>query len=291
MTHWEGFFEPQPIERLACLRVGVPLAILGFLAARLLHVDHLLTSVGFQVPDLGHPDHRQPLYLAPLPVWAAWMLAAATVVTGLAMAAGLLMRVSGGLFAACLAYIALADRLSAFTVSKLGPILVLALWLTPANARFSLDSWWARRSQSEPACPTHVSWGNVRFFQVLLAAFYSAAGIAKLRGDWLGERAVIWTHLHGSYQTPVAFLLANTLPAAAWMTFQWATLGLEVGAPLWFAWAPSRKLALCAALFMHLFIGLCFSPLLWFSLLMSVLLVACFAPLPILRFALRSGVG
>jgi hypothetical protein len=168
-------------------------------------------------------------------------------------------------------------------VSKLGPGLVVALWLTPSAARFSIDALIERRRRPDAPVPTVVSWGNVRFFQILLVAFYSAAGIAKLRGDWLGDRVVIWTHMHGSYQTHVAFFLANTLPAAAWILFQWATLVLETGAPLWFALPSSRKVALCAALFMHLVIGLCFSPLIWFSLLMSVLLVGCFAPLHLVK--------
>jgi hypothetical protein len=98
------FFAPQPIERLALLRIGIPIAILGFFAARFVHVDHLLTAVGFQVPNLGRVDYRQPLYLAPLSVGEARALAAITVVTGLSVAAGFLMRVAAPLFAFALAY-------------------------------------------------------------------------------------------------------------------------------------------------------------------------------------------
>src|SRR5262249_6685371 len=131
---------PQPLERLAFLRVLLPLATLGFLSSRLVHAADWLTGVGFQVPNLGRGDYRQPLYLPPLPVWRAWTLAAATLASGLAFAAGLKARLAGALFSFCLIYLALADRLAAFTVSKLGAMLMLALTLTPCAARYSLDA-------------------------------------------------------------------------------------------------------------------------------------------------------
>lgn len=107
-------------------------------------------------------------------------------------------------------------------------------------------------------------------------------GIAKLRGDWLSG-PVLWTHVHDSYQTAVTYFFIRTFPKSAWQILQWATLAFEVGAPLWFAWRPTRTVALVAGLGMHAFIGLMFGPVIWFALLMSTLLVASFAPPSLLR--------
>jgi hypothetical protein len=243
---------PQPTWRLVLLRVLLPLVILGFLSSRLVHADYWLSARGFQVPDLGGADWRQPLYLPPLPPWAAWMVAAATVASGLMLAAGLVTRVAGALFALLLAYLALADRLEAFTVSKLAPVLVLALVYGETDAS-----------------------GAIRFFQVFLVVMYSGSGIAKLRGDWLTS-SVLWSHVHDDYQTAVSYWLVRWLPGGAWRVLQWTTLVFEVGAPLWFGWRRTRMLALVAGLGMHAMIGLMFGPVIWFALLMSSLLVACY---------------
>jgi hypothetical protein len=268
----EWLFGDQPIERLELLRILLPLVILGFLSSRLVHADYFIGTRGFHVPDL-EGDWRQPLYLPALPVWAAWMVAAATTLFGLAVAAGFRTRVSAGLFAFALAYLAVADRLEAFTVSKLAPMLALALCLSPAGARYSVDAW-LRRDRDKP---TQTPGGTVRFFQIFLCVMYSGSGVAKLRGDWL-DRAVVWTHLHDSYQTGVSCFLVRTLPGSAFMALQYMTVIFEAGAPLWFALPWTRRPALVAGLMMHAFIGLMFGPVIWFALLMSSLLIGCYAP-------------
>ncbi|HEY2748452.1 MAG TPA: HTTM domain-containing protein [Polyangia bacterium] len=262
---------PQPIWRLALLRVLVPLVVLGFLSSRLVHADYWLSPRGFQVPDLRGGDWRQPLYLPPIPPWAAWCVAAATVISGLMLAAGFLTRVAGSVFAALLVYLALADRLEAFTVSKLAPALVLALVYGPSGARWGVDAW---RKKSAVTVDTS---GTLRFFQVFLVVMYSGSGIAKMRGDWL-DKPVLWSHVHDDYQTAVSYFLVRSLPGGAWSILQWMTLAFEVGAPLWFALRWTRRPALVAGLGMHAMIGLMFGPVIWFALLMSSLLVACYAP-------------
>jgi uncharacterized membrane protein YphA (DoxX/SURF4 family) len=269
---------PQPFARLAALRVLVPLAILGFLSSRLAHADHWIGSSGFHVPDLGHADYRQPLYIAALPNWAAWTIAVLTVVSGLALAAGAFTRLAAPLFAVALIYLALADRLAAFTVSKLGAVLVASLAFTPCGAAASVD---ARRLKARGAAPVAlplVSGGNVRFFQILVGVMYLATGIAKVRGDWLLRSDVIYTNLHDSYQTLVSYFLASKVPAWAWTGFQGLVLVLELGAPLWLTLRWTRGPAVLLLLGMHVVIGLGFGPVVWFALLMAALLVSCFAP-------------
>ena len=269
-------YGPQPIVRLELLRILLPLAILAFLAVRILHADDWISDAGFHVPDMGG-DWRQPLYLPPLPVWAAYAFCAAVVASGLAVSVGLWTRIAAGVFAACLAYAALADRLEAFTVVKLAPVLALALCASPAGTRFGVDAW---RRRKDPAWtpPEVISGGSVRFFQIFLPVFYFSSGVCKARGDWLTHRAVLWTHLHDSYQTVVSHFLANAAPRWAWTVGQGATLAFECGAPLWFATRRTRPFALAFGVAMHTMIGLMFGPVVWFSLLMIILLVGSYAP-------------
>jgi hypothetical protein len=157
---------PQPIWRLVMLRVLVPLVILGFLSSRLIDADYWLWPRGSQVPDLGGNDWRQPLYLSPVPPWAAWTIAAMTVASGLLFAAGCFTRAAGAVFALLLAYLALADRLEVFTVSKLAPVLVLALVFGPSGARFGVDACHARRRRPDASRATTETSGSLRFFQL-----------------------------------------------------------------------------------------------------------------------------
>jgi hypothetical protein len=278
----EGLFErltaPQPIERLEFVRMLAPLAILGFLSSRFIHVSYWLTDVGFVAPAHADSTYRLPMYIPPIPVWLAYAVVLATVASGLATSAGFRTRSASGVFAFLLAYLALADRLEAFTVSKLGMAVAVALFATPCGARYGFDAW--HRVQASPGTrlPTHVTWGNVRFFQLLLIFMYTASGIAKMKGDWLSRSDILWTHLHDSYQTPISYFLACNVPPGGWTFFQGMTLIYETGASIWYGVRRTRVAALFVGLGMHAGIGLMFGPVIWFSLLMSTLLLGSFAP-------------
>ncbi len=279
-------YDPQPLVRLELVRIVAPLAILGFMSGRVPYAADWLTGDGFRVPDLGGGPH-QPWYLPALLPPAAWALVAVLVLSGLALSAGFFTRIAGGVFAACLAYLALADRLAAFTVSKLGTVVALALFLSPCGARWSIDAWRRRRrSHDAPPPPTRVRGGSVRFFQLLLVTIYVSSGWAKAKGDWLKYTDVVWSHLHDSYQTWITYQLALHLPGPVWTFFQGVVLAFEAGAPLWFALRWTRMPALVVGIGMHLFIGLCFGPVVWFALLMMTMLVASFAPAAWLERAL-----
>lgn len=269
---------PVPALRLEIIRILAPLVILGFMSDRLAHADEWLGDAGFRVPDLGSDDWRQPLYIPALPDWAAWSVAAAMIASGLMVSAGIGVRWSALAFAACLCYAALADRLATFTVSKLGPVLMLALAFSPCDHRLTL----ARRMGGGRGGPARVPGGAIRFFQALLITIYTASGLHKLRGDWLTHPYVLWTHLHDSYQTAVSWALGNALPPFAWTALQAVVLAFEALALPWFAWRRTRTIALGTGLAMHTMIGLMFGPVRWFALLMMVLLLGCFLPEPAL---------
>jgi uncharacterized membrane protein YphA (DoxX/SURF4 family) len=270
---------PQPVLRIEVFRIGAPLAILGFMSSRVAHADEWLGDAGFRVPDLGVSDYRQPLFIPALPLWAAWAVAIALVVSGVMVAAGFRARRAAIAFAACAAFVALSDRLAAFSVSKLAPMVGIALALSPCGKRLGVDAWLAHRGD-RPRAPlvTEVPAGTIRFLQILLPVIYSASGIAKLRGDWLSHSHVLWTHLHDTYQTSFTVLLANTLPAGAWTILQGLTLMFEVFAPLWFAIPKTRTFGLVLGVGMHAMIGLMFGPVRYFAMLMATMLIAAYAP-------------
>jgi hypothetical protein len=267
---------PQPVLRLEIIRVFAPLAILGFMSGRLVHADEWLGTAGFRVPDLGG-DVRQPLFVPALPVSLAWAVVTIMVASGLLCSAGVRARATALVFAATLVFVGLSDRLAAFTVSKISPVIMLAVALGPAGTRVGVDSW-LRRRRGEPPAPAVTSFGSVRFLQLMLVTFYCASGLAKAGGDWLFVPNVLWTHLHDSYQTSISFFLASTLPAFVWTPMQASVLAFEALAPVWFALRWTRPYALIYGLGMHLMIGLMFGPVLWFALLMMTLLVGCFLP-------------
>jgi len=266
--------EPVPVLRLELVRFAAPLAILGFMSGRIAYADEWLGDGGFRVPDLGVADPRQPLYLPALPGWAAWWVAAIFVASAVALSLGFHARRAAWIFASVAAYVALSDRLAAFSVSKMAPVVGVALALSPCGLRFGVDAWRARRADAELRLPTHVASGSVRFFQILIPTIYCASGIAKARGDWLHQPFVLWSHLHGTYQTAVTIFLANLLPAFAWTLFQVFTLVLETFAPLWFSLPRVRPAAVLAAASMHAMIGLMFGPVRYFAMLMTTLIVA-----------------
>jgi len=273
-------FDPQPIIRLELVRILAPLAIVGFMSSRILHADDWLSDAGFHVPAIDN-DWRQAVAGFPtLPVWAAWTVAIGLAVSGLAVAAGALTRVSSGVFAVLLLWVALADRLAAFTVSKISPVVVLALFLSPAGARWSVDAWRRKRRDPSWQAPTHVSWGSVRFFQFFLPIFYLASGHAKWDGEWRSQPYLLYSHLHDSYQTWVSWVLANYMPAVMWTVLQGITLGFEVLAPVWFVPPWTRPFAFLWGVGMHAMIGLMFGPVIWFSLLLISLLVGSYGPTP-----------
>lgn len=267
---------PQSALRLEFVRFGVPLAALCFLSGRLLHADEVLGESGFHVPDLGRDDWRQPLYLPPLPDNVAWIVAVLVAFSAVALSAGYRTRLAALGFVLGTAWLALADRLSAFTVTKLSPTLGLALLFSPAGCRYGIDAW--RRQGPTAFAPALVKSGGLRFLQALLPVFYCASGICKSRGDWLTHSYVLWTHVHDSYQTTASWLIARAMPASGWTALQFLVLGLETFAPIWLVWRRTRPWALVLFLGMHACIGLMFGPVKWFALLMIVLLVGAYAP-------------
>jgi hypothetical protein len=267
---------PMPVMRLEIIRLLSPVFVLGFMSGRLIHADEWIGSAGFRVPPLPH-NPGQPLYVPPLPSPVAWAWVTLMVIAGILVTVGYRTRVSLLVFATTLGFVSISDRLAAFTVSKISPIIMLALACGPAGHRWSVDAWLAEKA-GRPESPLSAPLAPVRFLQAFLVTFYSASGIAKAGGDWIEKPYVLWSHLHDTYQTYFAYLVARFTPTFAWTPLQYAVLMFETFAPLWFSLRWTRLPALLFGLMMHTMIGLMFGPVVWFALLMMVLLYGCFAP-------------
>jgi hypothetical protein len=269
---------PERILRLELIRFMAPLAILGFMSGRLAHADEWLGAAGFRVPELDAADWRQPLYIPTLPGSTPWFLAALMVASGLALAVGFRVRVASLTFAATLAFVALSDRLAAFTVSKMAPAIALALFFSPAGARYGVDAFLEARKTPRLPRVEEMSSGSFRFLQSLLLVLYASTGACKAKNEWFKTPFVLWTHVHDSYQTTFSWAIANATPVPVWILLQYVVLALELLAPLWFLWKKTRPYALVIALGMHAMIGLMFGPVKWFALLMISLLLGSFLP-------------
>ena len=238
---WQRFwFSPQPAHRIAILRIVAPLAILGLLSSRLLNFREFFTDAGYHIPDLIagpggrsfffhliHGRVQQPFYIHPIGELAAHVVAILVVVFGLCVSLGLFTRVSTLVFAALLVYVALFDRVSAVSVNKLGTIVMIALCFCPSGARYSLDALMRRRPP-----PDDIPGAPLRFLQVQLVVMYCASGLCKsIQGDWLHNGYVLWSQLHGHYQTSLAFFLGGHLPSWVWPPLQGTVLALRTLRP------------------------------------------------------------
>jgi len=274
--------EPQPVLRLELIRMLAPLAMLGFFSSRLEHVGDWVGDDGFRLPDF-YDAARHPIDVPALSGAETTLFAIALVVAALAVSIGFHPRKAALLLAVCVAYAALGDRLSTFTVTKITPALALALAASPCGSDYGVDAWLEKRRDPAFRPPRCVAGGSIRFFQAFLCTMYCASGVAKIRGDWLSYPYVLWSHLHDDQQTRLSVFMANTLPRAGWTVAQGAVLLFETLAPLWFALPQTRTVALVFALGMHAFIGASFWPVRWFAMLMASLLLGAFLPAEVLR--------
>ncbi len=251
-----------PKDVLACrfdaARLLIPLILLGFFSSRLLHVTEWIGQSGFNVPDLGG-HWAQPLYIPPVPDVLAILIGLALIISLLMVAMGKRVVFAGAIAILILVFVALADRLAAFTVYKIAPVLMLTIIYV-----------FYERSRNREAQ------GSLQFLQAFLVVFYAASGFCKFEGEWTTHTHLIWTHLHSSYETALSYYVGRYTPTWAWQGMQLATLIFEMGAPLWFYADRTRPFAIAFGVIMHISIGLLFGPVIWFSLLMITLILVAF---------------
>lgn len=161
-------------------------------------------------------------------------------------------------------------------------LLCMLMWLTPANADFSLDAEQGRVRRSA-TCPRWC----IGIFVALLWIVYSYAALAKLDADWLAARPVeIWLRAKENY--PILGPL-YAQPWLKWFVVYGGILFDGLIVPL-LLWRRTRWLAVGLSIVFHLFNSYTFG-IGVFPYMMLASLVLFFPGEPIRRWLRTTSVG
>jgi hypothetical protein len=228
-------FAPAPAQRLAALRILVGGYVVVFLLARWPSYWSSPALPKRQFEPVG------PLWWmdAPVAPWVARTALVALVVIGVLFVCGIGWRVVGPLFAVGFLVVA-AYRLSWGHVihsEHLPTLHLLVLGLVP-----SADAWRLGPRRHRPAPPPDARYGwPVRIMVLIVVVTYLLAGWMKLRNggwDWVDggvlRNQIAYDNLRkellGSQHSPIGGWLVQY----AWVfpPFAWATMAIELGAPI-----------------------------------------------------------
>lgn len=146
--------------------------------------------------ELYQPEfHFKYLYFGWVPAPSAWqaeLLIQISIGLGLLISVGFLFRLTALLLAISLSYYFLVEQTLFINHIYLYCLLAWLLTFTRANAKWSVDSWLARRTRvfSRTLASEVVPYWNVWLLRFQMAVVYVYAGLAKLGTDWLSGRAL-----------------------------------------------------------------------------------------------------
>ena len=125
------------------------------------------------------------------------------------------------------------------------------IFIPAASDVWSVDAWW-RKKRGQTQLPVRDGWG-IRLVQIEVCLILWSAGVEKLQGGmWWGGTAMYYImHLDDFYfHYPIPQFLQNSLWVSRIMT--WASLWIEVGAPMLIWFKETRRPALIAIVMLHL---------------------------------------
>lgn len=125
------------------------------------------------------------------------------------------------------------------------------IFIPAASDVWSFDAW-LRRKRGQTELPVRDGWG-IRLIQIEMCLVLWAAGVEKLQGGmWWGGTAMYYVmHLDDFFfHYPVPQFLQNSLLLSRVMT--WASLWIEVGAPILIWFKETRRPALIAIILLHI---------------------------------------
>ena len=268
-ARWDHFWYGEvSAVRLDAFRQALLYTLALYLMARWMYASEWLTAIGFHPSPAADPRNTARVPLLP----AGWLSGFAAVLLGsfALVIFGRLRRGATWVLLAAVAYVSLADPISAFTLNQLYVFALLVLAVAPAGARI-------------PAWP-------IRMLQVNLLAHYLASGICKaVHGDWLRYDDVLWMQIQGLYMTDAAALMVRTLPGWSFTAQQHLALGFELLAPLLLGVRRLRPLGFVLGVGMHLLVALTMYQLIYFSLQMIAFYVLFLDEATLLRWRARLG--
>jgi hypothetical protein len=247
---------PVRAERLAALRIGLALVLLGDVLTTYLPNAHVFYGAGglgdpalfqwnFQKPHLnwsllyGVGDPR--IILAAMLFWVAAVLC---------LLLGFWTRLSAGVTWLLSTSFATLNPYVDNSGDQLRGILLFYLMLCPCGTVWSIDAWSRRRRQSDPG-PVHVYPWPLRLLFVQMTLMYFCNGVYKLTGhDWPAGTSLYY--VLGDLTLARWSYAAWTVPF--WLTrlLTWTVMAWEVLFPALVLWRWTRIPALCFGAALHL---------------------------------------
>jgi hypothetical protein len=272
--------EPVPAVRLAALRIGVGLAVLGDVLVT--YMPHMTDLYG--EGSLGGRGVFPQWFLPERWTWSlfagvsspnafrviAWVWALAA----LMLALGVASRGAAACAWAIKASLLPLDPAAHYAGDMVGIILLSILMLSPCGATWSVDAWWRKRRFDPPPREVRVHPWPLRLVMLQMTLVYFGNGLHKITfehgraGDWLhGEAvyAVIANLNWARFPYP-----SQPMPYAATWVLTWIIFVFELGFPMWMLFRRTRAPALFVGAAFHvglwLFMEVAFFPALMLCL-------------------------
>ncbi|ALU74972.1 deoxyribonuclease HsdR [Tenacibaculum dicentrarchi] len=148
-------------------------------------------------------------------------------------------------------YIELIDKTTYLNHYYFISVLSFLLVFLPANVRFSLDSFIAKKSYK------NVPKWTIDSIKLLLGIVYFYAGLAKLNSDWLLRAQPLKIWLPSKFNFP---LIGGNLMQQEWFCYamSWSGAAYDLTIPFLLLWKKTRLLAFTVVVFFHVFTRILF---------------------------------
>ena len=143
-------------------------------------------------------------------------------------------------------YIELMDKTTYLNHYYFVSIISFLLIFLPANARFSIDSFLAKKTY------TNVPKWTIDSIKILLGIVYFYAGLAKLNSDWLFRAQPLKIWLSSKYDLP---FIGENLMHQNWFHYamSWGGAIYDLSIPFLLLYKRTRLLAFVLVVFFHVF--------------------------------------
>ncbi len=162
------------------------------------------------------------------------------------VALGLKYRLSIIVFFLSFTYIELLEKTTYLNHYYFISILSFLLIFLPANASFSVDNLWRKRSYAE------IPKWTLDAIKLLLGIVYFYAGLAKINSDWLLKAMPLKIWLPSKYDLPI---IGETLMQQNWFHYamSWSGMLYDLLIPFLLLYKRTRWFAFALVVFFHVF--------------------------------------
>lgn len=208
-------------------------------------IDRLFVSPGFQFKYWGLS------WVEPLPRASMHTLFWVLLALSLALALGLLFRLTASAFAVGLAYTQALDVSNYLNHYYLATLLAFLLAASPAGRSYSVDAWLRKRWRSAPrdAHTPSVGAGWLYLFRFQVGVVYVFAGLAKFQSDWLLHAQPLRIWLGANVDLPLLgpLFTYDLVPLA----FSWFGFLFDTSVVAFLLWDRTRPWAYLVVIVFH----------------------------------------